>query len=272
MRKLFNYPGPLWKLSAALGLTGIGISIVVWTLWILFCTYVLRFGRQRQTHLIRQWLGYVCWASGVRFLIEGAEHHDASRGALLVSNHQSLFDIPAVFAGCRGDIRMVAKKELFEIPFFGASMHACEMIPIQRESQTSSKEASAKVRDQIRSGLQIWLAPEGTRSKDGTLGKFKRGSFALAIQAGVPVQPIVVLDSRLAATKGSLLSKRGTVVHVRILPTISTEGMTTDDRGRLAELTRAAMATAMEQGVGIVEASGRFASPLHPVATGSSRV
>lgn len=263
--RLFDYPGPLWKLSSALGFVVIALSVVVWTTFICFGSYVLRVSRSTQTRLVRSWLEVVCRSHGIRFLIEGAELHDPSKPALLVSNHQSLYDIPAVFSAIHGDVRMLAKKELFEIPLFGRSMQVVEMIPIQRESQKSSREASERVRNQIRSGLQVWLAPEGTRSRDGKLGNFKRGSFALAIQAGVPVQPIVVLDSRFAVVKGSLWARPGSLIHVRVLAPISTEGLTIDDRAALSEKVRAVMAEALEEGTARVARSGRFGSPSRPV-------
>jgi 1-acyl-sn-glycerol-3-phosphate acyltransferase len=264
VRKLFDYPGPLWKLASGAGFALIVVSVVVWTLLIFFAVFLFRVSRQTQTTLVRQWLSVVCLSHRIRFQVEGVEHHDPRRPALVVSNHQSLYDIPAVFAALAGDIRMLAKKELFQIPLFGHSLAMVEMIPVQRESQKSSRAARDKVLERIRSGLQVWLAPEGTRSKDGALGPFKRGSFALAIEAGVPVQPIVVLDSRLAAGKGSLMSRPGSLIHVRILPPISTEGMTLDDRARLSELVREKIDEALRGGGSA--SSGVRASPLRPAS------
>jgi 1-acyl-sn-glycerol-3-phosphate acyltransferase len=225
----FNY---LMLISSGL----VSLSVLFYAPVVLLAT---SFGSRRLTTLsIRFWMRWVMGAFFLRVKVEGLENYDPAQPALLVSNHQSHLDIPALYTALSGHIRMVGKQELFDIPVFGACLKACECIPIARESRHAGAEVSRKIRDKIRSGLQIWVAPEGTRSPDGVVRPFKRGSFGIAIDAGVPIQPIVILDARLALPKSSIVPRPFRTVHLKILPPINTQGMGSQDKAGLAERCR----------------------------------
>jgi 1-acyl-sn-glycerol-3-phosphate acyltransferase len=234
---LFHYPKFLWPLASVLGFVAIMVSVPVWGSLMLLLV-ALGASRDIQTRMIRAWLMFVTKSFGLRYEIVGAENFNPNQPSLVVSNHQSLFDIPAAFAALPGHLRMVAKKELFALPFFGWCLSRTEFISVDRGNRQSGLEASKKISHRIKSGLHIWVAPEGTRSPDGNLLPFKKGSFSVAIEAQIPVQPILVADSRLACPKGSLLVRPGTVIRVFVLPRVETKGYQPENRGVLAEKVR----------------------------------
>lgn len=187
-----------------------------------------------QTAVVRFWMRWVCAGCFIRIETSHQGAYDPDKPMLIVSNHQSLMDIPAAFLAFGGNIRMVAKQELFWIPIFGWCMRVGGFIPLFRGNRKSSTKVLRKIQKAFDSGTQVWVAPEGTRSEDGTLANYKRGSFGLAIAAQIPVQPIVVLNSREALPKTSFLPRPGVTIHAVTLPQISTLGLKDSDKGPLA--------------------------------------
>ncbi len=115
----------------------------------------------------------------------------AGRATVLVCNHSSAYDIPLAFkAFPQHSIRMLAKKELSRIPLFGQAMTAAEFPFIDRRNRHQALKDLEYARQLMESGIVIWVAPEGTRSKDGKLAPFKKGAFITAIQANATIIPI----------------------------------------------------------------------------------
>ncbi|MBS1982707.1 MAG: 1-acyl-sn-glycerol-3-phosphate acyltransferase [Bdellovibrionales bacterium] len=246
---LFYYPKPLWRVwSLFAGLFGC-ISLGALGMWIVIADAC---GASRRT--VSGWI--YDWA--IRFLnlahievvVRGRENLVGEHPKLVTTNHQSLLDIPTSYIAMKdsGDMRMVSKKVLGHIPFFGWGMRSCEFILVDRSNQASREAAGLKIRDRILSGLQIWIAPEGTRSADGTLLDFKTGSFAFAIDAQVPVQPIVIFNAKDAMPKNSLFLRPGAKIYVQILPEVSTEGLKLEDRGMLMNKVRGQMLETLTTG------------------------
>jgi 1-acyl-sn-glycerol-3-phosphate acyltransferase len=238
--KLIDHPGPLWRPYAALAWVILGTFSVIWGAYIL-ALVILGTKRETQTKAIRRWLRSISYLGRVRYVVEGREHYDAAKPSLIISNHQSHMDIPAAFEAFDGDIRMVAKAELFRIPVFGQVLGATEFIPLQRGSQAASKKVSERMDSLIKSGIHVWVCPEGTRSKDGEIKDFKPGSFAIGIQTGVPIQPVVVMNSLKCFPKDAMLLRPGKTIHVKILPQVPTKGLKTEDRRALCEQVRKMM-------------------------------
>ncbi len=109
---------------------------------------------------------------------------------ILMTNHASLYDIPLTFVAIPGSIRMLTKKELFRVPIWGRAMRAGEFISIDRHNRDRALEDLAAAREKMESGITLWIAPEGTRSKDGRLGPFKKGGFMLALETGARIVPV----------------------------------------------------------------------------------
>ncbi|HEY7472582.1 MAG TPA: lysophospholipid acyltransferase family protein [Gemmatimonadota bacterium] len=188
----------------------------------------------------RIWSGWILGSLGIPLAVVGRERLDPDTTYVLMSNHQSVFDIFALFRGVDHPLRMVAKRGLFWIPVLGWSMWMCGFIPIDRSKRDSAIRSLDRAARRIRSGVSVLVFPEGTRSRDGTLHPFKKGGFMLALKAGVPVVPVVVLGTGAIMEKGSLRVGRADV-EVRIGPPIAVEGRGPESRDRLMAEVRRAM-------------------------------
>jgi 1-acyl-sn-glycerol-3-phosphate acyltransferase len=124
----------------------------------------------------------------------GAEHLPDGP-FILMSNHQSNFDILALIATIPRRIYWIAKKELFDIPVFGSSIRRGGYIPLDRSDGRKALKSMDNAATIIRQGKSVVLFPEGTRSRDGQLLPFKRGGFMLSVRAGVPVIPVTINGS-----------------------------------------------------------------------------
>lgn len=117
---------------------------------------------------------------------------ETGRSYILMSNHQSYYDIPLLYMTIpdKANLRMIAKKELFRIPLWGRGLKTAEFISIDRSDHEKSMESMEATKEKMKSGIMIYVAPEGTRSRDGKLGEFKKGGFLLAIQTESIIIPI----------------------------------------------------------------------------------
>ena len=152
---------------------------------------------------------------GVRVSVKGLDNLDLAQTYIFVSNHASLFDIPSVIHGFPGRVRMVYKKELERIPFFGWGLKFSNVyIGIDRgRGQEASKSLDAAI-EKIKGGASVLLFAEGTRTLDGKLQPFKRGAFNIAVRAGVPVVPLTINGSYKILQKGSIKLRSGDVTLV----------------------------------------------------------
>lgn len=186
----------------------------------------------------RGWCRSLLRAGGVTVVMEGLEHLDPPRPAVLVSNHESWYDVFALGGHLPVDYRFVGKKELVKIPFFGPAWLACGNIPIDRSNRTAAFESLRMAGEKIRREKAVVIMfPEGTRSADGEMLPFKKGAFVLALDLGVPVIPVGVSGSRELMPKGSFLVRPGRIT-VRIGAPIEVDGLSVDDRGLLLERAR----------------------------------
>ena len=188
----------------------------------------------------RIWSGWILGFLGIPLAVTGRERLEPGQTYVLMSNHQSVFDIFALFRSCDRPFRMVAKRILFWIPILGWSMAMCGFIPIDRSNRDSAIRSLDRAARKIRSGVSVLVFPEGTRSRDGTLQPFKKGGFMMALEAGVPVVPVVVLGTDAIMEKGSLRVGRADVT-VRIGTPIETAGRGARGRDRLMDEVRRAM-------------------------------
>jgi len=195
----------------------------------------------------RRWSRAIIRAARVRVEMEGTENLQGGRAQILVSNHQSWFDVWVLAGYLPVDYRFVAKQELTRIPFFGPAWQACGHIAIDRGDRTSAIESLEAAGRQVESeGSTMIVFPEGTRSADGILQPFKRGAFALALRSGLPIVPSAILGSGAVMPKGSFRIRSGTIC-VRFAEPVSVEGWTYSDRVELTSTVRGAVARLMEE-------------------------
>ncbi len=197
-------------IGAAKFLAGVVISITMACLEIVMLPINHREGRLFHA-LARFWARAVLFVCGVRVHVTGLENLDRSRNYVYVSNHASMFDIPAIIAGIPDQIRIVYKKELEVIPFFGWGLKWGNYIGIDRGRGVKAMKSLEEAVLKIREGASVLLYAEGTRTMDGKLQPFKRGAFNLAVRAGVPVVPLTVNGSFRLLPKHSIQVRAGKV-------------------------------------------------------------
>ncbi len=169
--------------------------------------------------------------AGVRIDVQGAEHL-ARRPAVFLFNHQSQLDVLVLAKVLRGGFTGVAKKELAHAPGFGLAFRLADVAFVDRKNAAEARRALEPAVEKLREGVSLVIAPEGTRSATPSLGPFKKGAFHVAMQAGVPIVPIVIRNAGELMWRGATTIRSGTV-QVRVLPPVPTEGWTTaelDDR------------------------------------------
>ena len=170
---------------------------------------------------IDAWSATLLRRAAIHLLAEGLEHAEGNEPFVVMSNHQSLFDIPIMFQAVPHPMRMIAKRELFRIPLFGTAMRVAGIIGIDRQNRRRAVEAIEHAKSLVQSGLSIWIAPEGTRSRTGELGEFKRGGFHLALGTGARILPATIVGTRDVLPPGTLSLARGLTVRVRFSHPVS---------------------------------------------------
>ena len=135
-----------------------------------------------------------------------------ARGPLiLAANHQSMLDIAILLAEIPGGFGFLSKVEVFSIPFFGAAAELFGCIPLKRGDRVSATEALGAAAQALREGRSVLIFPEGTRSRDGQLARFKRGAMLLSARTGVPVLPLVIGGSYELLPRQTFIGRPGTV-------------------------------------------------------------
>lgn len=196
------------------------------------------------------WATVILRAAGVRVRIHGAENLLLDSPQIVISNHQSWFDVFAMAAHLPVRYRFVAKRELEGIPLFGRAWKKCGHVSVDRGNRQAAIESLDQAwREVHEDRLTMVIFPEGTRSPDGELQRFKKGAFVLALQAKVPIVPAAIFGSREIMPKGGRRVGRGTI-DIRFAPPISTEGLTIKDRDRLMKEAWGALSGLLGEGIG----------------------
>ena len=168
----------------------------------------------------RLWSRTLLLACGARVRVHGREHLSEHAPCIFIANHQSMVDIWALLTVVPPNTRFVAKQELFRIPLFGWALSASGCVPIDRANHADALRALSRAAERIRAGCSVVLFPEGSRSRDGRLGPFKKGAFHLALQAGVPVVPVAITGSFEVMPPDALLVRPG-AVEVYVEPAVA---------------------------------------------------
>ena len=133
----------------------------------------------------------------IQLTVVGAEKVPLDRAFVYMSNHQSHIDIPVLYATVPSpSLRMVAKSELFRIPGFGRAMRAAEFVEVDRGDRARAVDSLRSAAATLASGVSVWIAPEGHRSRDGALGPLKKGGFHLARETGTAILPVALSGTR----------------------------------------------------------------------------
>jgi 1-acyl-sn-glycerol-3-phosphate acyltransferase len=224
------------------------VALVLGTLWygsLVIVAALFRRPHERQgiyERAPRAWARLLLESAGVTVTVDGTEHLSQTEAQVIVANHQSWFDIIALFYVLPVELRFVAKKELFAVPFFGWALRALGHVKLDRGNLKKAIEAYEVASKYIREQrLSVLVFPEGTRSRTGLLQPFKTGPFVLAIQSGAPIVPAYVSGTFGILPKGSI-RVRPSAVHVGVGPPIPTADLTLEHREALRERARADVA------------------------------
>ncbi len=185
--------------------------------------------------------GRIC---GVRVSLQGQENIAPGKTYLFLSNHQGNFDGPVLFHAIPRNWRALIKREMMRIPILSLAMKKAQFVPIERLSPMKSRLAIDFAANLLKEGNSFVAFPEGTRSRDGRLGEFKKGVFIMAIKAQAPILPITILNSARIQPPGKYGIRPG-LIRVIFHDPIATEGMTIEDRDRLIRRVRDAIASAL---------------------------
>ncbi len=184
-------------------------------------------------------------AGGIRVVIHGIENIPTGESCIFLSNHVSNLDPPILLPAIPGMCSVFLKKSLMKIPFVGIAMRMAKYVPVSRgHSRAEAEQSVAAAADALRSGMNIFIFPEGTRSTDGSLLPFKKGAFFLAAEANAPMVPIIIRGTAQMMRKGSVKIYPG-VATVRFLPPIHPQDFAT--REALMDAVRLEMQTALGQ-------------------------
>ena len=191
------------------------------------------------------------WMAGIRVMVRGREHLQSDQAYLFLSNHQANLDGPILCHATQRNCRAVIKKEMLRIPVLSWVLKTVQFVPIDRRNPVQAHESIDQAARLLEDGYSFFAFPEGTRSRDGSLGGFKKGVFVMAIKAGVPVVPVSISNSRALQPPGRYRIQPG-LATVIFHPPIPTRDLLLEDRDRLLEQTRAAIES------GLRTAGGNF--------------
>ena len=195
----------------------------------------------------RAWSWLILETTGVRVHVEGLERITPGTTYVFVSNHQSIYDIPVLFASLPYQLRIISKASLAKFPVLGWHLRRGGHLFVDKR-HPNHEGILGRWRALVNDGLSLIIFAEGTRSMDGTVARFKAGSFLLALEAGLPIVPLAVVGTRHVMQKGRLRTEPGyveLVVHDPIVPpTIQLPSVR--DAKRLADRVHAIVAATVD--------------------------
>jgi 1-acyl-sn-glycerol-3-phosphate acyltransferase len=219
--------GLLTLLTFVVATTVLGLVAIVSGLVTGRTTVVFRLGRL--------WSRAHLKAMGIAPVYSGLEHAEGTSPRVFLANHLSTLDIWALVPVLPVTTRFVSKRTIFWIPVLGQAMAIAGFIAIDRQDRASAIRSLSRATETIRSGASVILFPEGTRSRDGRLARFKRGSFHLALEAGVPVVPVAISGTYRVVRPRSIIVHPGPV-HVTFAPPIDVAAFAGNPDGLMAKV------------------------------------
>lgn len=206
--------------------------------------------RQKLNEIITNWAQSLLNIIDIKYDIIDSHHIQFQEQTpyIFMSNHLSLYDIPLLLVSLPGTVRMVAKKELFKVPLWGDAMQQSDFVSIDRENITQAVKDLDVAAEKMKQGIRLWIAPEGTRSRDGQLQAFKKGAFNLAIQTGATIIPVTIIGTDQLLPAKTLQFRLGQKVQVHLGEPIDAKQYTLRDRMKLLQRVREAIAAPLQNG------------------------
>jgi len=190
------------------------VLLTAFTAFFTICT--VRWRNAEWVHKEQQfWSRSFFWLMFLPVSVDGAEHIRPGQSYVFVANHQSMFDVWLVYGWLPVIFKWLMKAELRKVPFIGSGCKAAGHIFVERRNAKAAMESLKEVEKQLTGGVCTVIFPEGTRSLNGELGRFKRGAFQIAIDLGLPVIPLSLSGCFDVMPKGALAVRRHSV-HMHI--------------------------------------------------------
>lgn len=192
----------------------------------------------------RMWGRTICALFFIRVRIKGLENIQNGQSYIFAANHQSMFDIYVLYGWLPVLFKWVMKAPLRKIPLVGYACQKAGHIFIDQTSRSSAKHMLEDARRQLTNGISVIIFPEGTRTRDGRINRFKRGAFTLATELELPVLPVTIDGAFDCQRRGSAFIRPGTIcitVHRPICPTAHDKS----DTKRLSEQCQSAIQSAL---------------------------
>ena len=199
--------------------------------------------------VLHRWTGHVFDISKLTLVATGVEHVERAKPCVIVGHLVSLLDTPCVIGSFPGPVRFVSKMELRHVPVFGKAMEDAGIVFVDRKNLARAITQLESAKELIGQGTSLWVAAEGTRSRDGRLRTLKKGAFHIPIEPGVPLVPVWIQGTLDVIPPDQWKSSTGQRVTVAYGEPVETKGCTREDIPRLIETVRARM-VALARGCG----------------------
>lgn len=193
------------------------IQVLLLAIWTFTVVYIISpFLRFKQAW----WLTVKVWAPGIRKLlfskieIRGLENVDPNKHYIFMANHSSYYDIACLFEATNRNLHFIAKQELGQQFFTGYMLRKLKIIFIDRSNAQNSIKSLRKAADLIKDGKNVAIFPEGTRTKTGKLGVFRKGGVKLAIHSQTPIIPVCIKNSAIAWPRSNFNFKPTTITII----------------------------------------------------------
>ena len=227
-----------WGFMLISSLIAFPVALIIWLLTVPFDR------RLRALHLFTCfWASLYSWFNpGWRVTVKGKEHLDSNRPTIMVANHLSLLDVIIVFR-LFTHFKWVSKQENFQVPLIGWNMTLNRYIPLRRGGKSGVIQMMKLCRQSLAEGNSLFIFPEGTRSPDGHMRRFKNGAFDLAIETGTPLQPLAIQGTSQALPKRGFVLQGRHPISVEVLEVIPPDQFINKTSEDLAEEIRNLIAT-----------------------------
>jgi 1-acyl-sn-glycerol-3-phosphate acyltransferase len=186
------------------------------------------------------WARFLLFMTNVHPRIKNRDKITPGRSYIIISNHQSEYDILSLVTTLGLQFRWIIKQELRKVPLFGYALYVSRNIFIDRTNHAQAIKSIHEGVDRLPKGVSVMFFAEGTRSLDGSIQEFKKGGFVMAVEKGLPILPVTVNGSRTVLPKKSLCFTPGPI-EVVVGDPIETTGYTHDELPELMQRTRQAI-------------------------------
>ena len=193
------------------------------------------------------WARSLCWLSLVRIKVRGAENINPKASYIFVANHQSLYDMPLAYGWLKNNFKWIIKKEFRKMPIMGKTCELMGHIFIDRSNPMRAKQSLDIAKQNLKQGKSsVFLFPEGTRTRNGQIGRFKRGAFTIARDLHLPIVPITINGAFKALPKGLNYITPGTIEMI-IHPPVDTTNLNDENLNELINQVKTIIQTDLKQ-------------------------